>query len=144
MQFKTVINILKVQHEEVLATVVQIKELLNSSISADDARVIQKLLHRLSSQLTAHIVQEDILLYPKLKNNEDPEVRKVADDYIDEMIEIGDYIEKYMGEWNFLHVISSKPEQFSDATNEMFVGLAKRVDVEEAHLFPLFSSLSPS
>ena len=112
------------QHEDILEIVGEITGLMNIDSLASKSEDMVSLLRKFTGKLEAHLVMEDNVLYPKLFKHESSEVRKIAQEFFDEMgglkIVLGQWFEK----WTYSGSIASEPKDFIEETQGIFSALA--------------------
>ena len=125
------------QHDEILALADQIAENLHEEYLIDNHKETHDLLNKLAGKLGAHLSMEDKVLYPKLLQDEDREVKKVALGFINEMGSLNRIFGEYVDRWQDPQKIRKQPENFINETSEIFGALGTRVAKENNILYPL-------
>lgn len=89
-----------------------------------------------SKQLLAHLASEDMLLYPRMKQNPDAAVARTAHTFSTEMGGLLTAYKDWSGRWSSERLQGEWP-QFVAETRELLGALAKRISRENAELYPL-------
>jgi hypothetical protein len=85
--------------------------------------------------LVRHLKCEDWALYPRLKASGDPELARLARDFIFEMGHIADEFTAYDARWTAARVASDWPG-FRAETEAVLDAIAMRIEREEDELYP--------
>jgi len=134
---------LRQQHQDLLRIVGQITPLLNPG-ALDSARgdALRRLLLELTGKLNMHLAAEDKVLYPELAASSQTRAASVASQFAKEMGHIGASYKEYLAKYPTGAAISEKAQAFCSETNAVFALLGKRIQREEADLYPLADALS--
>jgi iron-sulfur cluster repair protein YtfE (RIC family) len=125
------------QHNELLELAKKIDELLVPEQLANDATEVRRCLSDLVGKLRMHLAAEDNALYPSLLKHENEEVKAIAQQFIDEMGNIGAVLASYLEKWSSHLPIQDNPMDFIKETRGIFSALADRIEKEDNKLFPL-------
>lgn len=128
----------KAQHDEILRAA---NDIVAQHKLKADAAVLRKLLSNLAGKVNFHLAMEDEALYPRLMESSDTATRSRASKFKTEMGGLGQAFADYNNKWQ-LTAIRSDPEGFADATRKVFGALAKRIERENAELYPLADKVS--
>ncbi len=131
------IEILKKQHEAILAVTRQINAEASDASDECVARAVIDRINRLAEMLEEHLYIEDDFLYPALQKRTDQEVRDTARQFAVECGGIREAFEKYKVKWNSPGELRQSPEVFLSETQALARALETRVGKEDAELFPL-------
>lgn len=134
---------LRQQHQDLLRIVGQIVPLLQPhglDLAKGDA--LRKLLLELTGKLNMHLAAEDKVLYPELAASNQARAASVASQFAKEMGHIGASYKEYLAKYPNGAAISEKAAAFCTETNAVFALLGKRIQREEAELYPLADSLA--
>ena len=108
---------------------------LDAAIDAGDGDAIHHAFATLCSELVAHLVKEDSMIYPRLIAGDDAETSAAAREVIDEFRDLtADF--KALIEWAIRDAIIAQPARFADEARELLVRLRGRVRRENELLYP--------
>lgn len=127
----------RTQHDDLLAIAGQIAPRLDAAELSKSATAVRDLLSQLMGALKMHLTMEDNSLYPRLLQHQDPEVRKLAKQFMTEMGGIAEVVQAYSAKWSTERKIQEDPETFITETEGLFEALAGRIDRENNQLYPL-------
>ena len=122
------------QHEEAEELLDKLEA--NCSKNPIDPREISETLVRIAAQLKFHLAMEDKLLYPKAATSSDQELKKLSQKMSDEMGQISIVFENYVNRWSRV-AIEREPQKFLTETAGIIDAIRKRIEREEASLYPL-------
>jgi hypothetical protein len=91
---------------------------------------------RLSSLLVAHLKAEDWVLYPPLLESKDPEIARVARNFVDEMGGLASAYSVFMEKWDALSIQADWTHYQEEARN-IAAALGDRIVRENRELLPL-------
>jgi hypothetical protein len=91
---------------------------------------------RLSSLLVAHLKAEDWVLYPPLLESNDPEIARVARNFVDEMGGLASAYAVFMEKWDALSIQADWTHYQEEARN-IAAALGDRIVRENRELLPL-------
>lgn len=123
----------RLQHEEILRAATEITDGLKAKA---DPGQLRKQLSSLAGKVNFHLAMEDQALYPRLMETGDAAVRARANKFKDEMGGLGAVFTEYNARWQ-LSAIKADLEGFTTETRRIFGALAKRIERENADLYPL-------
>ena len=130
-------DVLRHQHDDALAMVQRLLELIDEFRPGHSAYPIMMQLNRLYGILRVHLAQEDIVLYPRLLASTDMEVVRTARQFVDEMGSLSVDMECFARHWASADGIVSNFAEFREAAHELLLRLAVRVELEDRRLYPL-------
>ena len=125
------------QHVEILELANKISDLLNADQLRKDSSEMFKLVSRFTATVKLHLVMEDDVLYPLLREHKDLDIRSLAQKYIYEHGGARYNIIEYAAKWTKIFAIQQNPEGFIKDTKNIFDLLKKRIDKEDNELFPI-------
>lgn len=105
--------------------------------SSVDLFVLRK---RLTTRLIAHLKAEDWLLYPPLLESSDPEIARIAREFVDEMGGLAAAFNAYVEKWDALRITSEWPV-YQVETRGIIDALQTRIVRENRELYPLLERL---
>jgi hypothetical protein len=123
----------RAQHEDILRAAGEIQNLLNGH--QPDPSALRKLLSILAGKVSVHLAMEDQALYPRLAEL-DGAVARRATKFKDEMGGLGRVFTEYNTRWQ-VSAIRADLAGFAHETRKIFGALAKRIERENAELYPL-------
>jgi hemerythrin-like domain-containing protein len=123
------------QHDELLIIANKIWSCLHVPALADDASGVRMLLADFLGKLTVHLAMEDNVLYPRLLQNSDRNIRTSAQTFVREMGSISDDLKIYKTRWTSALIIQENPEQFIEQTKNIFEKMVKRIEKENEELY---------
>ena len=123
-------------HQEVLALAGALERLLDPIELAKDGIPARRILGELAGKLTVHLAMEDRLLYPTLLDSGRKEASTLAHRYSEDMGGIKDAFGAYLAAWRSGPAIQKDPAGFIAQSKEMIAAVGKRIEAEEAHLYP--------
>ena len=123
----------RMQHDEILRAAGEITEHLQGEV---DPAVVRKLLSALAGKVNFHLAMEDQALYPRLLESRDASVKTRAGKFKDEMGGLGKVFTDYNNKWQ-VSAIRGDIAGFTSETRKVFGALAKRIERENAELYPL-------
>jgi hypothetical protein len=91
---------------------------------------------RLSSLLVAHLKAEDWVLYPPLLESKDPEIARVARNFVDEMGGLASAYSTFMEKWDALSIQADWTDYQKEARG-IAEALGNRIVRENRELLPL-------
>ncbi|MDH5573179.1 MAG: hemerythrin domain-containing protein [Gammaproteobacteria bacterium] len=97
-----------------------------------------ELLERFQSMLNNHLKHEARSMYPALLSSKDRETNMIAKHFLDNTHELERLLDKYVKHW--CHKLEGRDvDKFIKETEEVFMLVDKRIELEEKHLFPVLS-----
>ena len=125
------------QHKELLKIATEMSPLLRTDhIIANTPDMVQSLA-KLAGKINVHLAMEDKVLYPKLTEHQDPNVRSMAKKFINEMGRIKEVYAQYLNKWPSPESIKKNPSEFINETKGIFEALSKRIAREDSELYAL-------
>lgn len=131
----------KKTHQDIGGLVGQIVQRLNPArLENDDdtSREMSRLLANLTGTLNFHLTMEDKLLYPYMLGVHEDGAADVAQRYMSEMGGLAKAYEQFNKKWSSREEIRTHAEQFCNETRSLFDAMGKRIEREEAELYPLY------
>lgn len=125
------------QHDELLALANDLAAELDAGKLAHDASGARSILSKLAGKLILHLGAEDQHLYPRLMESDNPETRKIAKQFVDEMGDIAKVFTAYNDKWRTTSSIQKAADGFINETKAIYQALANRIDKENNILYPL-------
>ena len=125
------------QHDEIIDIVTETASHLEPDKLQTKSDHVANLLKKLAGKLGAHLAMEDNVLYPKLLEHDDPNVKKITQEFIGEMGDLSVVFKNYVGRWQKAQDIKEKSTDFIKETNEVFAALGTRVEKENTILYPI-------
>jgi iron-sulfur cluster repair protein YtfE (RIC family) len=129
---------LKRQHSEISEIVYEIKRLIDISVDNNMAEIVKN-INLLSGKIRIHLSFEDKFLYPQLLTSESIEVKKVANEYINEMGSISDDFANFKDEFNTRFKVMNNQKKFMEESQKILKSLENRMQKEDRYLYPLLS-----
>lgn len=124
------------QHGEMFEIVKRIEALLEPQKAAASANEVRGLLSTMMGKLTLHLAMEDNVLYPRLQNHQDPKVREMAKQFMNEMAGVKPTVEAFGRKWTESE-IRNNAAAFCAETKKLFAVLADRIKRENTQLYPM-------
>jgi len=109
---------------------------LVSNTSLRDNPVFCELLERFQNKLDYHLKHEARSIYPELLNHKDNNIKQVAKSFLGNTHELERILSKYSKRWCH-HIGTQQHKDFENETKEVFRLVSERIQLEEAHLFPV-------
>ncbi len=102
-------------------------------------------LRKSKNILIQHLKIEDELLYPALLKSKNKEIRETTEKFAAEMKQISEKTMSFFDKYAKLKVEDlSANDDFRDDLDMIIAIIKKRIAVEEADLYPLYTKLNPS
>jgi len=130
------------QHKEMLQIANEISPLLKADQLTANANAVAQSLAKLAGKLNVHLSMEDKVLYPKLIEHQDPNVKSMANKFIDEMGKIKEVYAQYLNKWSSPEAIKKNPPDFINETKGIFEAISKRITKEDSELYALVDRLN--
>lgn len=125
------------QHQEIGAQVKEIELALTPENATNNAFDLSMKISRLAGLISIHLKTEDDHLYPNLKAQADEKVRKIAEQFSQEMGGIAQAFTEYKNNYRIASGIKANPDKFIQDTTDILKALKKRVSNEDHILYPL-------
>lgn len=129
------VEILKAQHRRIVRLASALGGVAEGLTTREDAARARELMGALNTALLEHLAIEDGELYPALMASEQPSVRQLAQDYVDDMGAVSGAWAHYFEEWSQDKILSDRG-RFRAATTGLVGALAHRVAREDDTLYP--------
>ncbi|WP_428155561.1 hemerythrin domain-containing protein [Brevundimonas sp.] len=129
------VEILKAQHRRIIRLASALGGLAEVLKTQEDAARARELMSALNTALLEHLAIEDGELYPVLMTSEEPSVRQLAQDYVDDMGAVSGAWAHYFEEWSQARIVSDR-SRFATVTKGLIGALAHRVAREDDTLYP--------
>jgi len=133
----SIVETLRTQHERLAAVAGNLRRQLNVDHLTRSAGETRTLLSSLVGLLRVHLSAEDKVLYPRLMESADPNVRETAKRFVDEMGGLSNALAGFVRRWPHPGSIAERPDQFIHETAELLDALETRIRSEEAVLYPM-------
>ncbi|WP_240840410.1 hemerythrin domain-containing protein [Acidaminobacter sp. JC074] len=111
-------------------------EVLLKDVEAN-AGMISKNISKLAGVLKIHLSNEDRFLYPKMKENADTKLKRLATQYENEMGELSPVFMAFKDKYNTSSKILSQLDNAEKEIKDVFNKVRKRMDKEDHELYPL-------
>ena len=128
----------RAQHDEILKGAGDISDLLKQN---GDPVVLRRMLSTLAGKVNFHLAMEDEALYPRLIAKGTDAVQKRASKFKTEMGGLAQVFTDYNNKWT-VSAIRQDVGSFATETRKVFGALAKRIERENAELYPLADQVS--
>ncbi len=128
---------LQSQHEACFAIVQDIKARSVSIADRPGAVEVTIMLARLTGILRIHLALEDEILYPALRNSNDPGIAEIGERYWRELGGMADTFLDFIDRWKRADVLLAEQARFRCESAEVFKTLAKRIAIEHREVYPL-------
>lgn len=134
---RVVTNILRAQHHEIQAEIDHLRATLEDPELAVRAGDLRRALERLEHRLTVHLLQEDMLFYPKLINHPEQRIQMIAYQVIKELGDLGETLDDFVKRWRWEEEIAAAPQEFRRGVEGLLSALESRLNMENNVLFPM-------
>lgn len=131
----------KNDHVVILGAISDLRNLSQAGVVAN-AEKIAAMLITISGKIKTHLAAEDGFLYPALLKSQDIHVNKLAKKFQDDMQGIAQMYGAFSTRWCNGKMISSDPDGFRRAANDIFKALHERILRENTHLYPVAENLA--
>jgi hypothetical protein len=128
---------LREQHEAGAAMIDRLLKLSETCTDYDQAYCLALQVAKLASLLRVHFAQEDCTLYATLFDCGDPEVSRIALDYLQDLGGLAEKLEMFAFRWCSADAINAGFSRFRPELVELCAQLARRIALENAYLYPL-------
>ena len=126
---------LRAEHAELVKIVREWEALIESDAPPPSVELFD-VRRRLSSLLIAHLKAEDWVLYPPLLESDDPEISRVARNFVDEMGGLAASYSIFMERWDALG-IQADWTHYQKEARAISKALGNRIVRENRELYPL-------
>ena len=133
-------DVLRDQHQAATAMIERLLKLSESCANHDQAYCLALQVAKLASLLRVHFAQEDCTLYACLFDCGDPEVSRIALDYLQDFGGIAQTLELFAFRWCSPDTIRAGFNSFRPELVELCAQLSRRIALENAYLYPLAES----
>jgi hypothetical protein len=124
------------QHQEIEASMDYVMNIINEKKVEEKAFDIAMELNKLAGKLKIHLISENNFLYPDLLKSSNTPLKELAENFMNEMIPIGDKFMEYKDNYNTKSKILSDVDKFIKETKEIFKLLKTRLEREDKELYP--------
>jgi hypothetical protein len=132
-----IIDNLTHQHKDLVRAATELFGWLDpSKLAEPGAQKAFHVLSRINGILNVHLAMEDRSLYPKLIKHGDPQLRALAQRFLDERGAIADRYDAYRGFWSSPAAIVREPVRFIDETRLILGLLWNRMKLEDDVFHP--------
>jgi hemerythrin-like domain-containing protein len=129
------------QHHAASAIIERLLKQSEACGSLDQAYCLALQVAKLASLLRLHFAEEDCTLYATLFDCGDPEVSRIALDYFQELGGLAEKLEMFAFRWCSANSISRGFDRFRPELVDLSTELARRIELENAYLYPLAESV---
>ena len=129
------------QHKELQQLIRKIASAIKLEQIAKDASDTASLIAGLGAKVKVHLAMEDDYLYPRLLKQDDDDILETTQRYIDEINDINDTLNYYLGKWGSPSSIQGKPKEFILESQDIFKKMMNRFDREEQELYPIIEQI---
>ncbi len=126
----------KNDHTTVLATVAELRKLVESGVAQNAIAIATKIV-AMSGAIKGHLAAEDQYLYPTLSKSTDPAVSRAGKQFQTDMSGITAAYGEFAGKWNLAAKVAADPSGFKNHANSIFKTLHQRIQQENQDLYPL-------
>ena len=126
----------KNDHTTVLATVAELRNLVESGVAQNAIAIATKIV-AMSGAIKGHLAAEDQYLYPTLSKSADPAVSRAGTKFQADMSGIAAAYGDFAGKWNLGAKVAADPSGFKNHANSIFKTLHQRIQQENQDLYPL-------
>ena len=123
------------EHVELLGLLKQLSRVIERPAPPPQVELFD-LRMKLCATLIGHLKTEDWMVYPKLVSHSNPKIAAKARRFNDQMGGLASDFAQYSRRWSTLTIHSNWPAFCSD-TGEIVAALTRRIELEEAELYPL-------
>ena len=133
------VDVLKQENQQIIELTAILQRLIDDSDLRDNA-VFCELMERFNNSVEAHLIHEDRTIYSDLLKNENPDVHKLADQFMTNTHELRRLMKDYTKRW--CHSGNKDHSTFVDKTREIFSLVNMRINLEDSKLFPAIVNIS--
>lgn len=130
---------LREEHARILRQASLLAGLARGRMTADVAAQARRVVSGIDGILMSHLECEDDWLYPTLAASEEPDVRAVAAQCVEDMGAILGAWTAYRDRWTEASILAD-PARFQSATEGIVGALAIRIEMENTRLYQLFDA----
>lgn len=125
-------------HTEVRALAARIENLLDPVSINTDPEPVATVTRELFGKFGVHLAIEDAALYPRMISHGDPNLRRVAQAFQQEMGGLKVQFEDYKQRWPGPTAIAGNPREFVNDTRKVLAALQHRIGREDTELYDLY------
>lgn len=125
------------QHKSIKNEIIQLKELRKKNQIVEDATELAYHISALAGKIKIHLLSEDKYLYPNLQRNSDERIRKMAQNYQDEMGPLANHYIEFKEMYNTPNKIQTNQDSFKKDLDQTLSQIEKRMDKEEKELYQM-------
>lgn len=142
MLFYVISRLLKTQHNEIKRNLSELETYLaQANPNLEQVEEAKIMLRALDQRVALHLAQEDNILYPKLVDSSNDEIRGVARRFVEETGSLVVSFNQYVSRWTHGRAIDGKWALFLEETAHIVGSLRRRIEKEEAILFPMIDRM---
>ncbi len=130
----------KQQHEEIIGSVTALRQLAKKGILEHAAEIAQQIVS-MSSIIKLHLAVEDTLLYPALRDANNPLMAIMSKKFQEEMDVIASAYMHFSRNWNSAAKVADGPERFRSEANIVLKTLYERMQRENTIFYPAIEAL---
>jgi hemerythrin-like domain-containing protein len=130
----------KHQHEDILADIAALRQLVHGGIEANAERIAARII-AMSGNIKLHLAVEDKVLYPTLRSSGDAALARMSNLY---QLEMNGIVAAYMAfatTWNAASHLLAAPEQFRAEANTVLRKVYERMKKEDHEFYPAVEAL---
>lgn len=131
------LNNLNRQHNSIKYEVDYLESEVRKGALSMDASELARHINILAGQLRIHLMEEDKFLYPDLLDCNDPEIQKLANEYLEEMGNLASVYTSFKNNYNVGRKINENKEAFLKELQVIMKVLKERITKEDNELYRL-------
>lgn len=131
----------KHQHEDILADITALRQLVHGGIEANAERIAARII-AMSGNIKLHLAVEDKVLYPALAGCGDAPLARMSNLY---QLEMNGIVAGYMAfatTWNSAAHLLAAPEKFRAEANGVLRRVYERIKKEDLEFYPAAETLA--
>ena len=131
----------KHQHEDILADIAALRQLVHGGIEANAERIAARII-AMSGNIKLHLAVEDKVLYPALAGCGDASLARMSNLY---QLEMSGIVAGYMAfatTWNSAAHLLAAPEKFRAEANGVLRRVYERIKKEDLEFYPAAEALA--
>lgn len=129
------------QHDELAGLVASMEQRLDGVLAGGSAADLRRLLAQYSGKLAVHLRMEDEALYPRALGDGDATLQRVAAVLKRDVGPLHEEFQRFLEAWPSAAMIESRPRDFAMQLARTLRTIARRMQREEAELYPLVDAL---